>query len=107
MIAAAAELFAGRAYDGLSVDDLVGHLGVHRNSLYKTFGSKRGLYLSALRWYVEHQLAADRLDLLLMAAVEQAPVDPEVAAIVTAALAKLDGDAARLLGARLLARINP
>ncbi|WP_280181084.1 helix-turn-helix domain-containing protein, partial [Nocardia farcinica] len=51
VIAAAARLFAERAYDGVSVDDLVDHLGVHRNSLYKVFGSKRGLYLAALRWY--------------------------------------------------------
>ncbi|WP_280194396.1 TetR/AcrR family transcriptional regulator, partial [Nocardia farcinica] len=56
VIAAAARLFAERAYDGVSVDDLVNHLGVHRNSLYKVFGSKRGLYLAALRWYVEHRL---------------------------------------------------
>src|SRR3954447_13528414 len=111
--AAAAGLFARRAYDGLSVDDLVQHLGVHRNSLYKTFGSKRGLYLTALRWYLRHQiapllataaattgarqamagvLAADagaRLDLLLLAAVERAPVDAEVADEVTETLARL------------------
>ena len=30
---AAAELSAARPYDGISVDDLVAHLGVHRNSL--------------------------------------------------------------------------
>lgn len=110
VIRSAVTLFAGRAYDGLSVDDLVNHLGVHRNSLYKTFGSKRGLYLTALRWHVEHDVepllsrvgsAADAhqamsialaagLDLLLLAAVERAPVDPEVAAIVAGALAGLD-----------------
>jgi TetR/AcrR family transcriptional repressor of nem operon len=62
--AAAAGLFAGRAYDGVSVDDLVQQLGVHRNSLYKTFGSKRGLYLAALRWYLEHEVPplAERLE---------------------------------------------
>src|SRR5689334_21508802 len=89
VIAAAATLFAGRAYDGVSVDDLVQHLGVHRNSLYQTFGSKRGLYLAALRRHREHEVpalaawltagrpAADEagLDLLLLAAAERAPVD--------------------------------
>src|SRR5690242_8879114 len=99
VITAAADLFAARAYDGISVDDLVTHLGVHRNSLYKVFGSKRGLYLAALRWHLEHQvrpllatvaaaadparamreaLSADgtpALDLLLLAMVERAPVD--------------------------------
>ncbi|WP_431885558.1 helix-turn-helix domain-containing protein [Micromonospora wenchangensis] len=102
--AAAAELFACRAYDGVSVDDLVQQLGVHRNSLYKTFGSKRGLYLAALRWHLDHrlpplteQLAAGAevaddpaLDLLLLAAVERAPRDVEVAALVTKAWQELD-----------------
>jgi TetR/AcrR family transcriptional repressor of nem operon len=116
VVRAAAALFADRTYDGVSVDDLVAHLGVHRNSLYKTFGSKRGLYLVALRWYLEHEvrplaaamgragdpveaarLAADAgagLDFLLLAAVERAPVDPEVAAEVTQALNAVD-DAVR------------
>jgi TetR/AcrR family transcriptional repressor of nem operon len=112
VVRAAAALFADRTYDGVSVDDLVAHLGVHRNSLYKTFGSKRGLYLVALRWHLEHEvrplaaamgraggpaeaarLAADAgagLDFLLLAAVERAPVDPEVAAEVTRALNAVD-----------------
>ncbi|GLF92940.1 TetR/AcrR family transcriptional regulator [Streptomyces yaizuensis] len=111
----AAGLFAGRSYDGVSIDELVTHLGVHRNSLYKTFGSKRGLYLAALRWSLEHEVTplierireaggpaegldgalggADggaALDLLLLAAAERAPADPEVATLVTGALAALD-----------------
>ncbi|ANW16953.1 TetR/AcrR family transcriptional regulator [Streptomyces clavuligerus] len=111
----AAGLFAGRSYDGVSIDDLVTHLGLHRNSLYKTFGSKRGLYLAALRWSLEHEVAplieridadsgadgwfraavgepgrASGLDLLLLAAAERAPEDPEVAGLVSRALAALD-----------------
>ncbi|MFB9446386.1 TetR/AcrR family transcriptional regulator [Dactylosporangium vinaceum] len=123
---AAVALFAGRAYDGLSVDDLVTGLGVHRNSLYKTFGSKRGLYLTALKWYLRNELApllegapttgallqeGAKLDLLLLAAAEQAPHDAEVGALVAAALGRVDAvlgpDAAnQLLGLRLRARIN-
>ncbi|WP_433073062.1 TetR/AcrR family transcriptional regulator [Dactylosporangium sp. CA-052675] len=116
-------LFSARAYDGLSVDDLVTGLGVHRNSLYKTFGSKRGLYLTALRWYLRHELEpalstdavrlheTDKLDLLLMAAAEQAPHDREVGRLVGQALQRLDDvlgpDAAnQLLGLRLRARID-
>lgn len=139
--AAAATLFAGHVYDGVSVDDLVQQLGVHRNSLYKTFGSKRGLYLAALRWHLHHVLTplADRLtastdtaqqidsminggglDLLLLAALERAPLDAEVAAVVAQALHLLEqalgqvppalADAARtptlsaLLGERLRMR---
>jgi len=122
---AAVALFSGRAYDGLSVDDLVTGLGVHRNSLYKTFGSKRGLYLTALRWYLRNEVdplldgdvsvealaRSDKLDLLLLAAAEQAPLDREVGALVRGALRRLDdvlgAEAANhLLGLRLRARIE-
>lgn len=123
---AAAALFATRAYDGVSVDDLVAHLGVHRNSLYNVFGSKRGLYLAALRWHLEHQInpllvrvkaagqsheAAAELDLLLLAAAERAPADPEVAVAIGAALHEFDevigaDGTAALLGQRLRARID-
>ncbi|MEU4052166.1 TetR/AcrR family transcriptional regulator [Streptomyces olivaceus] len=117
-VRAAVELFGGRAYDGVSVDDLVSHLGVHRNSLYKTFGSKRGLYLIALRRHLADDVrplldalggapdaaavlrlvtAAD-LRLLLLATVERAPVDEEVASEVTAALAAVDRAIAGALG---------
>lgn len=121
VIRSAARLFAERSYDGVSVDDLVAHLGVHRNSLYKTFGSKRGLYLAALRWSLTHDVAslaehlgaatsiealwpalADPaaarrgLDLLLLAAVERAPVDREVAREVKRAFAALDEAARRV-----------
>ncbi|MER7334689.1 MULTISPECIES: helix-turn-helix domain-containing protein [unclassified Micromonospora] len=114
-VQAAIGVFAERGYDGTSVDDLVASLGVHRNSLYKTFGSKGGLYTRALRWHVEHQvrplvaavaaagdiaeamrrvLAADAaepgFDLLLRAAVERAPVDPEIAEMVNGCLGELD-----------------
>ncbi|MFI5843016.1 TetR/AcrR family transcriptional regulator [Catenuloplanes sp. NPDC051500] len=147
VVAAAVSLFADRAYDGISVDDLVAHLGVHRNSLYKVFGSKRGLYLAALRHHLTHQvrplLAAvrdapdpaqaltamlasddDNLNLLLLAALERAPVDPEVAGEVTETLREFDttidaalrGDGtpsalaptitATLLGLRLRARTS-
>jgi len=58
VVRAAVDLFARRSYDGTSVDDLVNHLGVHRGSLYKTFGSKRGLYLRALRRHIDHDVAA-------------------------------------------------
>jgi TetR/AcrR family transcriptional repressor of nem operon len=115
VVRAAVPLFAAAAYDGISVDDLVARLGVHRNSLYKTFGSKRGLYLAALRRHLaddvapfigrlaaagdpvavmrqllEGGAAGVPLDLLLLAAVERAPVDAEVAAIVGRAFTDLD-----------------
>jgi AcrR family transcriptional regulator len=118
VVRTAVGLFGGRAFDGVSVDDLVNHLGVHRNSLYKTFGSKRGLYLVALRRHLADDVrplveavaaapdaatvlrlvtSAD-LGLLLLAVVERAPADEEVATEVTAALAALDQAIAEALG---------
>ncbi|HEY6737754.1 MAG TPA: TetR/AcrR family transcriptional regulator, partial [Actinopolymorphaceae bacterium] len=49
----ALELFWRRGYDGTSMADLVEHLGIGRASLYATYGSKRDLYLEALRRYGE------------------------------------------------------
>ncbi|GGN74755.1 TetR/AcrR family transcriptional regulator [Nocardia rhizosphaerihabitans] len=132
-VEAATKLFARSGFDAVSIDDLVGELGVHRHSLYRTFGSKRGLYLRALRRaraknvhalaVAEEPLEVLRttvlseqiidLDLLLMAAIEQAAVDPEVSAEVRGAFAELDAAASAsggalpatmLLGLRLRAR---
>jgi AcrR family transcriptional regulator len=111
VVRAAVTLFGRQSFAGTSVDDLVSHLGVHRGSLYKTFGSKRGLYLAALRQHVDRDVTAAAevfaaatdvdaavrritvagpdLGLLLLALVERAPVDPEVAAETTRALARL------------------
>ncbi|MFC9328044.1 TetR/AcrR family transcriptional regulator [Kitasatospora sp. NPDC057015] len=111
----AAGLFAARGYEGTSVDDLVTGLGVHRGSLYKVFGSKRGLYLTALRRHLDQEvlplaravaaapdlagaltLAVAAFDggpaagFLLLAAAERAPADPEVAALVDEGLTTLD-----------------
>ncbi len=101
---AAAGLFAARGYEGTSVDDLVRALGIGRGSLYATFGSKRALYLRVLAEHVETLPGAD-LTLLLRAALERAPVDPEAAALVRAGLDRLrptTDDLAALLGRHLI-----
>jgi TetR/AcrR family transcriptional regulator, transcriptional repressor for nem operon len=138
-VRAAARLFADRGFDGTSVDDLVNGLGVHRGSLYKVFGSKRGLYLAALRHHLDHEIlpltaalavvdhpgtalsravagfdGGPAAGLLLLAAAERAPHDPEVAALVTEGLTALErtlGEpdlapalVAAVLGLRLRAR---
>src|SRR5688500_6625327 len=100
-VEAAAGLFARRAYDGVSIDDLVTRLGVHRNSLYGVFGSKRGLYLAALRRHIEQDVRPHLAraaqpehmpawDFLLVAAVDRAPDDPEVAGLVSSVFAEVD-----------------
>jgi TetR/AcrR family transcriptional repressor of nem operon len=134
VVHAAVEMFAQRSYDGTSIDDLVNHLGVHRGSLYKTFGNKRGLYLTALRRHIDdhvtalaaavsagadadevRQVLADGHDLglLFLAMVERAPIDPEAAAETARAMALLDEAngaqrrTALALGLLLRARATP
>ncbi len=110
-VAAAARLFTARGYEGTSVDDLVVGLGIHRGSLYRTFGSKLELFHRVLRTYVDGELlpwveklnAAKNgpltagvtkgpdLGLLLVAAVERAPTDPVAAAEVARVFEALAG----------------
>jgi len=47
----AVQAFRESGFDGISVPELIERLGICRQSLYATFGDKRGLYLRALeRW---------------------------------------------------------
>jgi TetR/AcrR family transcriptional repressor of nem operon len=143
-VSTAAALFATHGYEGTSVDDLVTATGIHRGSLYKVFGSKRGLHMTALRNHLDHEIhpttaaiaaltdptqaltaAIASYDngpaagLLLLAAAERAPRDPEVAALVAEGITALEdalrpshGDAApqlasTVLGTRLRIRAQP
>lgn len=143
-ISTAATLFATHGYEGTSVDDLVTATGIHRGSLYKVFGSKRSLHLAVLRNHLDHEIhpataaiatltdpaqaltaAIASYDngpaagLLLLAAAERAPHDPEVAALVAEGITALE-DALRpshggaapqlastVLGTRLRLRAQP
>jgi TetR/AcrR family transcriptional repressor of nem operon len=49
----AMEVFWSRGYSAASVQDLVRHMGINRQSLYNTFGDKHALYLLALDRYRE------------------------------------------------------
>ena len=49
VVAAASTAFIDLGYEATSVDDLLQATGLHRGSLYQAFGSKRGLFLAALR----------------------------------------------------------
>ncbi|MGW3251320.1 TetR/AcrR family transcriptional regulator [Streptomyces fungicidicus] len=114
-IDAAAALFATHGYEGTSVDDLVTATGVHRGSLYKVFGSKRSLHLTALRSHLDHEIRPSTAaiatltdpeqaltaaiasydngpaaGLLLLAAAERAPLDSEVAALVAEGITALE-----------------
>ncbi|MCP3769515.1 MULTISPECIES: TetR/AcrR family transcriptional regulator [Streptomyces] len=111
----AAALFAAHGYEGTSVDDLVTATGIHRGSLYKVFGSKRSLHLTALRTHLDQEIrpaaaavatltdpeqalaaaiasydSGPAAGLLLLSAAERAPHDPDVAALVAEGITALE-----------------
>lgn len=49
----AMELFWKQGYEKTSMRDLVTHMGIHRKSIYDTFGDKHSLYLKAVEYYSE------------------------------------------------------
>ncbi|WP_413286803.1 TetR/AcrR family transcriptional regulator [Bacillus mojavensis] len=49
----AMELFWEQGYERTSMQDLVDHMGVHRRSIYDTFGDKHTLFMRALSHFVE------------------------------------------------------
>lgn len=122
VVAQASDLFITHGYEATSIDEIVEATGLHRGSLYKAFGSKRGLFVASVRRLVDEQLPQvsgagsdplvepEMLDLLLVAALEAAPHDEDVRDLVERAcalLAESPGEscsAATLLGRRLLQR---
>ncbi|RPK04707.1 TetR/AcrR family transcriptional regulator [Priestia endophytica] len=49
----AMELFWKQGYEKTSMQDLVDHMGIHRRSIYDTYGDKRSLFLASLNHYEE------------------------------------------------------
>jgi TetR/AcrR family transcriptional regulator, transcriptional repressor for nem operon len=49
----AMEVFWSHGYEAASINNLVKHMGINRQSLYDTFGDKHTLYLEALDLYRE------------------------------------------------------
>jgi len=49
----AMEVFWSRGYEAASIQELINHMGINRQSLYDTFGDKHALYLQALDRYRE------------------------------------------------------
>jgi len=74
--------FRTTGYEGTSIDDLVQASGLHRGSLYKAFGSKRGIFLMALHNCTAPSPGDDTADLLLVALMELAPRDTEIRSVV-------------------------
>lgn len=104
VVALASGLFRSTGYEASSLDELLRVTGLHRGSLYQAFGSKRGLFLAALR-AVDSETSDAATDLLLVALVELAPIDDAVRELVSERLQNTDTAAARL-GERLLERAH-
>jgi AcrR family transcriptional regulator len=53
----AIDVFREKGFEGTSTDDLLCAMGIGRQSMYDTFGDKRGLYIEALRRYNAESVA--------------------------------------------------
>lgn len=109
VVARAAEVFGRLGYNACSVDDLVAATALQRGSLYKAFGSKRGLFERVLDRVLGGDWHRDpaALDLLITALRELAPTDLPIALRCRTALNAYEGDAAELIGRRLLDHLPP
>lgn len=57
VLARATDLFWRRGFEAASISDLLEHMGIGRQSLYNTFGSKEELFRRAIEHYIETRLA--------------------------------------------------
>ncbi|MFT8950263.1 MAG: helix-turn-helix domain-containing protein [Liquorilactobacillus hordei] len=64
------QLFIEKGYNGTSLDDIVERTGLLRGSLYATFGSKQGMFISALKLSLEGSNNQLKWGLLIVAMLE-------------------------------------
>ena len=118
VLARARGVFLEHGYEGTSIDALVKATGLLRGSLYSAFGSKRGMFVAALRDATDSESGdSGVLNLVLVALMELSDHDLEVRGLVWDYLAKLSSsgsddtnavalDIATLLGETLLQRAH-
>ncbi|WP_167538238.1 TetR/AcrR family transcriptional regulator [Bifidobacterium asteroides] len=118
VLARAREVFLEHGYEGTSIDALVKATGLLRGSLYGAFGSKRGMFVAALRDATDSESRdSGVLNLVLVALMELSDHDLEVRRLVRDYLVKLSSsgsddtnavtvDVATLLGETLLQRAH-
>ncbi|NIK68059.1 MULTISPECIES: TetR/AcrR family transcriptional regulator [unclassified Paenibacillus] len=53
----AMHLFWEKGYEKTSLQDLVTHMGIHRRSMYATFGDKHSLFVKTLELYEKQKIA--------------------------------------------------
>jgi TetR/AcrR family transcriptional repressor of nem operon len=51
----AMSVFGSRGYEGAKLPDLITGLGIARQSLYDTYGTKRDLFLTAVKYYMDRK----------------------------------------------------
>lgn len=68
----AMELFWEQGYEKTSVNDLVEAMGIHRKSLYDTFGDKHALYLKTIALYGKYSAEKLKSEVLRAATAKQA-----------------------------------
>jgi TetR/AcrR family transcriptional regulator, transcriptional repressor for nem operon len=103
----AMRLFWEQGYEKTSMQELVSHMGVHKGSMYVTFGDKQSLYIKSLKRYSEMfeqsiklrmadtRFAKEAIRVLLEMAIQQQEEFPEGCFLVNTAveLAKHDSEA--------------
>lgn len=60
----AMELFWKQGYEKTSMNNLVEHMGIHRKSIYDTFGDKHSLYLKVIEYYAKFSTAKFNYEVL-------------------------------------------
>lgn len=76
------ELFIQHGFSGTSLDDIVNHTGLLRGSLYSTFGSKQGMFISALEFSLKGSDEQLKWGLLIVAMLEVTPKSDKVRRLV-------------------------
>ncbi|CAM3545322.1 TetR/AcrR family transcriptional regulator [Paenibacillus lupini] len=65
-------LFWEKGYEKTSLQDLVTHMGIHRRSLYDTFGDKHSLFVKTLELYDKHKTATIKAEVTRGRSAKQA-----------------------------------
>jgi TetR/AcrR family transcriptional regulator, transcriptional repressor for nem operon len=110
----AMHLFWEQGYEKTSMQELVSHMGVHKGSMYDTFGDKQSLYVKTLKRYSEmvkesvnqrmadSRSAKEAIRVLFEMAIQQREEVPKGCFLVNTAveLAKHDSEAIDLVHLR-------
>lgn len=87
-MARAGQEFSQLGFNATAIDDLIGITGLQRGSLYKAFGSKRGLFIQSLLHFLGPGWHTDdtSLNLMIVAMKELSGKDPEIRQICLTAI---------------------